>query len=381
MPSPEYPFSHSEFSLSPPIDIPEWKASSGLAAYDGHCMHDAIYPGHNINVRSEIINEPIQYFVGLMEAELSQYLETSEEGKTLRILDYGSGTGLVIHELLKLLESSGLGQQLDARHINLEIYAVDLPNAWFLIGKELLQYNDCVKFYSLLDESTNKIRQLDQIFPEQSINIIFSSMVFHLIPEKALPGLFQACQRILSHGGKLVWNSPDLVDDSPAGFKMHTPYRMLREEVTNLLVKQGALEDFWEQLSAVPDYRLRYLQSHLPRYRDNFNPDSLAGLDANANTYIKPDDQVPLPEQMHAYLQASFSGKWEKRYYAASEDSFYSPILVPANEGYINQLPPGLMRTWLIEVILHNQVMPELLNQSGSHSLNIGWIFGRYERG
>ncbi len=381
MTSPEYPSFRSEFTLSSSIDIPEWQESSGLAAYDGLCMHDAIYPGHLVVSRGEIIDEAIQYFVELVGAGLRQYLEAVSDGETLRVLDYGSGTGLVIHELLKLLESSSLGKEIVERRINLEIYAVDLPNAWFLVGKELLQPTGCVRFYSLLDESSQKIRKLDQVFPECSIDFIFSSMVFHLIPEKALPDLFQSCRQVLRPGGQLIWNSPDLIVDSPSGFKMHTPYRMLRDNVTWLLTKPNALDDFWQTLDDVPDYKVRYLRRHLPGYRDSFNRDRLAELDAAADTYIRPDNRVPPPEQMHAYLQASLSGQWENKYFEVGEDSLYSPILIPANEGYINQLPPGLMRTWLIEVLLHKQVIPELVHQSADQSLKLGWTFGCYQHG
>tara|TARA_R110002073_G_scaffold312108_3_gene483403 strand:- start:25 stop:1170 length:1146 start_codon:yes stop_codon:yes gene_type:complete len=381
MSSSGFPPRQSEFSLESSISVPQWKASSGLSDYDGLCMHSAIYPGLHTEVRGEIINEPIQYFANLIEAELVSYLEGVDDGDTLRVVDYGSGTGLVIHELLKLLEGSEPGKQILAKNINLEIYAVDLPNAWFLVGKDLLQHEGRVKFYSLLDESTQKIRQLDQIFPEHSIDIIFSSMVFHLIPEKAMPALFQACRRILRPGGRLLWNSPDLVEDSPLGFKMHTPYRILRETITRLLTQPSSLQELWKQLIEVPAYKLRYLRNYLPGYCDNFDHERLPELDADADAYIKPDNRVPPPEKLHSYLQEVFVGRWENRYFDVGEDSLYPAILIPANEGYINQLPPGLLRTWLIEVLLHTQVLPELRGQSTDYSLKIGWTFGVYERG
>jgi len=352
----------SDFALAQAIFVDEW-LPSGFGTHDGLCMHDALYPGHNIQVMGEIIRDPIQHFDGLIELELRRLVADCEPGSILRILDYGSGTGLVIFELIKLLEKTGLGEQIQARCVSFEIYAVDLPNPWFFVGRKLLQKTGCVKFYSLIDGHTNKILLLDQIFPEKSIDLIISSMVFHLIPEKALSGLFRASSRILSPEGSLVWNSPDLVEDSPLGFKMHTPYRMLRETVTGLLTRQGALETFLDKSFDSPAHVLRFLRSHMLDYRKSFNPECLAELDAFANAYIKPDERVPSPERLHASLREVFAGHRENRYFPIGEASLYPPIFVPSNENYINQLPPGLLRTWLINVILHDHVIPELLRR------------------
>lgn len=378
-----FPDFKSQFALMNSSCAEEWAPEENMSLVDGYFMHDAIYPGHMNDRLGDTISAPIGVFIESVLDRVREkigHIESGREEPDLRVIDYGSGTGLAIIELLKAMQQSGLSERIIENNINVEFYAIDLPTNWFAVGRRLLKDLGCVRFYTIFDPDSRSFITVDEIFPEGSIDIIMSSMVFHLIPKNAFSSLFEAFSSILCAHGSLLWNSPDLVPDSNKCFKMHTPYRMLREKINSLILDDAELQKLLSINLTSPKYMVDYIRSNLPDYVRSFNKKSLEGLNQAADRYIKPDSQVPTVEELHSLQLKEFAGQFSCQSFDIDDQHIYPPILVPSNENYCNQLPAGVLRTMLIHVILNDVVIPEIKKTQESGVMSIGWVFGSYQK-
>ena len=92
---------------------------------------------------------------------------------------------------------------------------MDLPSGWFAKGYELLASQPFTHFHSLRDAASRRFPPLDQVLQPGSADVIVASMVFHLIPDKAMPELVRGLAAILRPDGEMIWNTPTPV--RPAG--------------------------------------------------------------------------------------------------------------------------------------------------------------------
>ena len=75
-------------------------------------------------------------------------------------------------------------------------------------------------------------------------------MVFHLIPDKAMPELVRGLAAILRPDGEMIWNTPDTGPPSRGARLFHEPNRRVRQAALQCIDNELLLRDI---LGAVPD--------------------------------------------------------------------------------------------------------------------------------
>ena len=81
-----------------------------------------------------------------------------------------------------------------------------------------------------------RFRPLIDVTEGRRMDVVISSMVFHLIPpQRAGARRRRASPAITAPGGRLLWNAPDLGPPGPWAVPFHDPNRALRERWKQLL--------------------------------------------------------------------------------------------------------------------------------------------------
>ena len=136
----------------------------------------------------------------------------------IRLLDYGTGTGLAAIELLKACKVRGLEERLERLEASsIEIHLADLPSSWFAQGHELLRDCAWTRFHSLRD-ADGRFRPLLEMTEGEQMDVIVSSMVFHLIPPRALPALAAELASACGLGGGCCGARRTWAPRAPRGF-------------------------------------------------------------------------------------------------------------------------------------------------------------------
>ena len=221
------------------------EATQDLA--DGEALHCAFYKDGQIDKPLAWRYNPTSKVVDLVVEEIKRLLE--KKTGSIKILDYGSGTGFLIIEMLKRLEEMELLSQINHLEIDFEVFLLDIPCSWFAKGYHLLKKYNFAKFYSILDSQTKQFLPLVDVIDEQKVNIIVSSGVLHLIKTRALSKLFDSFSNVLEDGGKLFWDSPDVGIASKNSILFHNPYREMRTIALDIIEKNKPIKDILSLLS------------------------------------------------------------------------------------------------------------------------------------
>ena len=169
---------------------------------------------------------------------LEERVETLPRGAVLRVLDYGTGTALAAIETLKACRERGFEQRLARRGVGFELHLVDIPSSWFAQGHALVQESSWTQCHSLIG-ADGRFRPLSEVTGGVQMDVVMSSMVFHLIPPKALVRVAESLAGITAPGGRLLWNAPDLGIPGPYAVPFHHPNRLVRAHWKKLLLGRG----------------------------------------------------------------------------------------------------------------------------------------------
>lgn len=150
--------------------------------------------------------------------------------RTVRVVDYGAGTGaaaVALVRAVRVLDDSAIDEG------RVRITSVDLPGPWFN-SKALTEvfpaaYHDTASLRS--DEGT--ILGLD-VATGAAADVVLSSMVFHLVPRRALTMAVSGIAAALSPGGLLLWTAPDLAPATDGALLFHDANRLIRTRFETL---------------------------------------------------------------------------------------------------------------------------------------------------
>lgn len=121
-------------------------------------------------------------------------LESADLNQATRILDIGCGTGT-------------LAVAIQERHPHLEVFGIDPdPRALAKAAKKAHRRQAAVRFAQAFSEKLP--------FPDSSFERVFSSFMFHHVPDEAKPQMLREALRVLRTGGSL-----HMLDVSRAGDK------------------------------------------------------------------------------------------------------------------------------------------------------------------
>jgi len=242
---------------------------------DGNAYHNALY--HNGN-----INTPRAWYKESLEQLITSVMPYIEEGMT--VIDYGSGTGGSVVELLK---------SLDKLNIKLkEIILIDPLKSWFN------------KAYDLLSDRENISFHLGMKIPEGvKADIIICSSTFHLIPPKAMPKLAMNLKDSLVDDGVLFWNSGDIYDSNmPSnGVLLHDPFRKMRQSLKAVPIRKQLFKDDEKLIESSID-KIFPPAPKLDVIKQNLKDAGLNGKTFNKVVYFSLDDAfefISVPRLAH----------------------------------------------------------------------------------
>ena len=326
----------------------DWHPDPDVDLKDGRALHQIIFRDGDIRYPATWGSAATGFVVAQTLAAIEAQLEDLGHGGTIRILDYGAGSGTATIELLKACRDTGLEHRLAQLEATLEIHLVDLPSPWYAQGYELL--SDCAwtRFHSLRNESGG-FRPLAEVLDGIAIDAAMANMVFHLIPQRALERSMDGLAEVLVPGGRLLWSAPDLGPAPPGSVLLHDPNRALRE---------------------------RWLELH----GKELDQEARRAAQDRADRRIRPR---PLATEVTAALAARFDGGIELASYEMLAEDVVRGLLVPSNQAeFLPEVPDREQREAAIRELMLREVLPRMREGPAGTSLglNLHWTLGAYTR-
>jgi len=153
-----------------------WQPARDVDLSDGRGLHELLYHEGDLRRPRAWCAAPTQVLVERALEALEARLVELSPGDTIRILDYGTGTGLAAIELLKACRGRGLEERLEGSGVSLELHLVDIPTSWFAQGFEVLGECAWTRFHTLTDDD-GRFRALSDVIGGGSIDVVLASMV------------------------------------------------------------------------------------------------------------------------------------------------------------------------------------------------------------
>jgi SAM-dependent methyltransferase len=326
-----------------------WHPDPGVDLEDGRALHRILFREGDIRFPATWGSAATGFVVAGALAAIEERLEQVGGGETIRVLDYGAGTGTATIELLKACHDAGLEHRLGQRRAKLEIHLLDLPSPWYAQGYELLRDCGWTRFHSLRAASGGGFRPLDEVLDGIAIDVAMANMVFHLIPKRALGRTMEGLAGVLAPAARLLWSAPDLGPASPGSVLLHDPNRALRE---------------------------RWLELH----GDGLDAQARRVAQERANRRIQPR---PLAADVVAALAPRFDGEISQASFEMLADDVVDGLLVPSNQAeFLPEIPDREQREATIRELMLEQVLPRMREGPAGTSLglNLHWTLGAFRR-
>jgi hypothetical protein len=351
------------------IDAPRrdtWSPQPGTDLRDGRGLHELVFDHGDLRHPRLWASASTSVLVTQTMDTLEARVETLAPGDVLRVADYGTGTALAAIELLKACRERGFEQRLARRGVGFEIHLIDIPSSWFAQGHALVQESSWTQCHSLIG-ADGRFRPLTDVTGGVRMDVVMSSMVFHLIPPRALERVAASLAGITAEGGRLLWNAPDLGVPGPYAVPFHHPNRMVRAHWKQLLL--GEIQPTSPiQRDAVAAARRRAERDGMELI-DDFR----------ANKRILPEPHKG--EDVGNALRGHFVGEVTTQTHEIVVRETLDTLLVPSNqEEYLPEIEDFALRSALIEELMLEAVIPVLHNgPAGTYGgYNVHWTFGDF---
>ena len=395
-------------ALGIPQEYPGWRPDGSEDREDGEALHRFLYRDGGIEHPRRWCFAATGALVAAILDEVERRLAGIESaprtGRALRLVDYGTGTGLATLELIHGLADKGLLKRFETRGIAFELLVLDLPSGWFAKAHELLKGLPFVRFESLKDPRTGRIRRLSEIVavgapsrarPQRAsarvsrlseigsgdgIDVVYASMVLHLVQPKALPALVDGVAEALKVDGVFLWNTPDTAPAPADACVIHAANRLLRGVIAEVLDDEGRLAAIIAKLPEAERRPYGDLPARVREIRQGLTPDQRARLRALGDKQVLP---VPTDvSEIQAQLCRHFLGATSTSMSVLTEEDAITLALLPANQRYFAEVPERGCREELIRLLLRAEVLPVLRGGLAGHptGLNLHWTFGRYAK-
>ena len=342
-----------------------WRPKPGTDLRDGRGLHELVFDHGDLRHPRLWASASTSQLVTQTMDTLEERVETLPRGAVLRVLDYGTGTALAAIEMLKACRERGFEQRLARRGVGFELHLVDIPSSWFAQGHALVQESSWTQCHSLIGPD-GRFRPLKDVTGGVQMDVVISSMVFHLIPPKALERVAESLAGITAVGGRLLWNAPDLGIPGPYAVPFHHPNRLVRAHWKQLLLSE--IEPASPlQRDAIAAARLR-AQGGEPLIDD-----------ARANKRILPKPHTG--EEVGNALRGHFTGEVTTQTHEIVVRETLDTLLVPSNqEEYLPEIEDFKLRSALIEELMLEEVLPGLrAGPAGTYGgYNVHWTFGDF---
>jgi hypothetical protein len=343
-----------------------WRPDPGADLRDGEGLHRLLYDDGDLRHPRGWSAAPTSIIVTQAMEELEALVATRAPRDVLRVLDYGTGTGLAATELLKACRERGFDERLKVAGVALEVHLVDIPGSWFAKGYEILSRSSWTRFHSMIG-ADGRFRPLGEVTGGLKMDVILSSMVFHLIKPRAFVRVVDGLGELMAPGGRLVWSTPDVGPAGPFAVLFHDPNRALRAHWKALVA--GAAE---------PRSQLQHDAVAVARRARDGEP---LIADERADRRILKD--ANRRDGLGQMLAAHFRGTIETQAHEIADRETLDTLLVPSNQGeYLPEIEVQEVREALIEELLTGDVLPPLKASPAGTALgyDVHWTFGDFRR-
>jgi hypothetical protein len=129
-----------------------WQPDGSENLADGEALHRLLYHDGDLRRPKGWCANATAILVRKALIRIEECLDQVRAGlrtPEITIMDYGTGTGFAVIELLKACKDRGLLRQLDKCGVKFEINMLDIPSGWFAKGYELLKECRYVRFASI----------------------------------------------------------------------------------------------------------------------------------------------------------------------------------------------------------------------------------------
>lgn len=342
-----------------------WQPGPDVDPRDGRGLHELLYEDGDLRRPRRWCGPATDVLVDQAIETLEARLSEVSPGDTIRILDYGTGTGLAAIELLKACRTRGLEERLERCGVRVELHLVDIPTSWFAQGYVLLGECAWTRFHALTD-GAGRFRSLSEVTEGRTMDIVLASMVFHLIPPAALPRAVAALGDVAAAGGRLLWNAPDVgVADSRAVL-FHDPNRALRARWLALVAG--------DELPASTAVR-----EAVAIARERLDDESARAADARADRRILR--RAHTGPELARVLSSRFEGDITTASHEMVSRETLDTLLVPSNqEEYLPEIEEFALRSAVVEYLMLDEILPQLRAGPAAtpNGLNIHWTFGDF---
>jgi SAM-dependent methyltransferase len=343
-----------------------WRPDPGADLLDGEGLHRLLYDDGDLRHPRGWSAAPTSLMITQAMEELEALLSRRARGDVLRVLDYGTGTGLAATELLKACHERGFDARLQRAGVALEVHLVDIPGSWFARGYEILSGCSWTRFHSMIG-ADGRFRPLGEVTGGLQMDVILSSMVFHLIKPRAFERVVDGLGELSKPGGRLLWSTPDVGPAGPFAVLFHDPNRALRAHWKALVA--GDAEPRTElQRDAVAVAR---------RARDG----APLIADDRADKRILKDANTR--DGLGQMLSARFTGAITTQAHEIADRETLDTLLVPSNQGeYLPEIEVQEVREAVIAELLNGDVLPALHASPAGTALgyDVHWTFGDFRR-
>ncbi len=353
-----------------------WRPDGTEDLEDGEALHRFLYEGGDLRCPAHWCFHSTSLLIRELLAAIDERLNAS--GRVLTVVDYGAGTGLASLELLKAMGEGGWWRRIEQAGKDLKLVLVDFPSGWFAKAHELLRDHPFIEFLPIPDPHSGRPRSLADLLPAASVDIIYASMVLHLVPPKAIPEVLAGFARVLKPGGRLFWNAPDTAPAPSDATLIHAPNRALRIAILQLLEHPEGLTELLSRLPAEERNRYLDLRERLDAARRRLTAERRAEAQRRADKQILP---VPNDARaIHALLQERFAGELSTSVSLLTEEDSLALALLPANQRYFGEIEDPDCRHALITLLLKHEVLPRLRSMPAGNprGLNLHWSMGSY---
>jgi ubiquinone/menaquinone biosynthesis C-methylase UbiE len=344
-----------------------WRPEADVDLEDGIALHDILFTRGDIRYPALWCSRPTGFVVaGALEA-IERRLAGAQPGDTIRVMDYGAGTGTATIELLKACQERGIERRLDRLGAAIEVHLLDLPSSWFAQGYELLGDCSWTRFHSVR-ATDGSFRPIDEVVEGRTMDVVMANMVFHLIPPRALERSADGLAGVLAPDGVLVWSAPDLGPPGANSVLLHDPNRALRERWLELLADTEV-----HDLSPALGEALR-------RAREELDEESLQAAQQRADRRIRPR---PLATEVFEALETRFAGEIRTTAFEMLGEDVVRGLLVPSNQAeYMPEIPHRELRESVIRELMLDVILPRMQSGAAGTSLgiNLHWTLGKFYR-
>lgn len=350
-------------------DVPRhdtWHPQTGVDRRDGRALHELLYERGDLRHPRLWSSAATSLLVTQAMDVLEERLADLPSGSVLRVLDYGTGTALAAIELLKATRETGLEQRLQRAGVTLELHLADIPSSWFAYGYDVVRDCSWTRCHSLVGDD-GRFRPLLEVTGGVRMDVVMSSMVFHLIPPKAVRRVAEGLAAVTAPGGRLLWNAPDLGVAGPYAVLFHDPNRALRAHWKALL--NG------DAMPATPLQR-DAIAAAVARVADGSGPlidDDRAGRRILPRPHTGPE--------IGDALSGHFAGEVTTQTYEIADQETIDTLLVPSNqEEYLPEIEDPRLRAGIVEELMRTVVLPAMHASPAGTALgyNVHWTFGDF---